>query len=253
MVASFIEGTGYGLLNDVLGAFRSDDGSALPNRYEIEIAPPSGVGGSGSGPKGRNSLANVFSSFLPSGINPFGGGSSAGGLRNIVLKAEQVTLPGRNLETADDPNVYGPIRRVVNGVNFAEDIQITFQCSTGLEERKFFENWQTTCYDTDSWNLNYYNEYCGTLSIFLLDKNNTKRYGLKCWEVYPKTVGGAELNYQPAGDILKIAVGFQFRYWEAIDKERLGGKSSVFENMANTVINSAERNLMRNVPKVFKL
>ena len=32
MVASFLESTGYGLLNDVLGAFRSDDGHALPNR-----------------------------------------------------------------------------------------------------------------------------------------------------------------------------------------------------------------------------
>ena len=253
MVASFLESTGYGLLNDVLGAFRSDDGHALPTRYEIEIGPPLGGVPGGSTGSGRNSLSNVFSSFLPSGINPFGGGSSPGGLRNIVLKAETVTLPGRNLETADDPNVYGPIRRVVNGVNFAEDISITFQCSSELEERKFFENWQTTCYNTDTWNLNYYNEYCGTLSIFLLDKNGTKRYGLKCWEVFPKTVGGTDLNYAPATDILKLGVSFQFRYWEAIDNERLGGKSSVFENMANTVVNAAERTIMRNVPKVFKL
>ena len=251
MVASFIESTGFGLLNDVLGAFRSDEGHALPSKSAIEIAPPAGRG-AGGGNKGRNSLANVFSSFLPSGISPFGG-NSAGGARSVALKAESVQLPGRNLETIDDPNVYGPIRQPVNGVNFAEDIQIIFQCSNELQERKFFENWQTTAYNTDTWNVNYYNEYCGTLSIFLLDKNNTKRYGLKCWECFPKTIGGADLNATPAQDILKITVGFNFRYWEAIDKERLGGKSSVFENMANTVINHAERNIMRNVPKVFKL
>ena len=91
------------------------------------------------------------------------------------------------------------------------------------------------------------------MSIFLLDKNNTKRYGLKCWEVFPKTVGGSELTGAPAGDILKCTVGFNFRYWEAIDNERLGGKSSIFDNMANTVINAAEKSIMRNIPKVFKL
>ena len=251
MASSFAESVGFGLLNDVLGAFRSDDGYAFPNRYSIEISPP--TGNLGGGNTGRNSLANVFQSFMPSGINPFGAGSSTGSLQDIQLRAESVTLPGRNLETIDDPNVYGPIRQPVNGVNFAEDITVSFQCSTELAERKFFENWQTTCYNTDTWNINYYNEYVGTMSIFLLDKNNTKRYGLKCWEVFPKTVGGAELTGAPAGDILKCTIGFNFRYWEAIDNERLGGKSSVFDNMANTVINAAERSIMRNIPKVFKL
>ena len=39
MLSSF-EGLGYGLLNDVLGIFRSEDGYAQPNRYEIEIGLP---------------------------------------------------------------------------------------------------------------------------------------------------------------------------------------------------------------------
>ena len=56
MVASFLESTGYGLLNDVLGAFRSDDGHALPNRYEIEIGPPLGGVPGGSTGSGRSFL-----------------------------------------------------------------------------------------------------------------------------------------------------------------------------------------------------
>ena len=91
MASSFVESVGFGLLNDVLGAFRSDDGYAFPNRYSIEISPP--TGNLGGGNTGRNSLANVFQSFMPSGINPFGAGSGTGSLQDIQLRAESVTLP----------------------------------------------------------------------------------------------------------------------------------------------------------------
>ena len=78
-------------------------------------------------------------------------------------------MPGKNIETSDDINIYGPVRRVASGVNFAEEINIQFQASSGLEERKFFENWQNSIYDENTWNMNYYNDYIGTLSIFILD------------------------------------------------------------------------------------
>ena len=37
------EGLGYGLLNDALGFLRSDEGFALPSRYEIEIGQPTSL------------------------------------------------------------------------------------------------------------------------------------------------------------------------------------------------------------------
>ena len=42
-MASF-EGLGYGLMNDALGFLRSDEGYALPSRYEIEIGQPKPMG-----------------------------------------------------------------------------------------------------------------------------------------------------------------------------------------------------------------
>ena len=39
-MANFIEGTAFGVLNDVLSAFRSNEGYALPSRYEVLIYPP---------------------------------------------------------------------------------------------------------------------------------------------------------------------------------------------------------------------
>ena len=39
-IAQFLEGTAFGVLNDVLSAFRSNEGYALPSRYEIVINAP---------------------------------------------------------------------------------------------------------------------------------------------------------------------------------------------------------------------
>jgi hypothetical protein len=242
-MASTFEGLTYGLLNDVLAAFRSDDGTyTTTNRYEIVIGmpKPNSTGGGG--------LMKIFQPFLRSGLTGYVEGAS--GLRGLQLRAESVQLPGRNLSTSDDPNIYGPIRTVADGVSFAEDINVTFQCSTELWERKFFEYWQEHCFDKESWNMKYYNDYVGSLSIFLLDKQDKRRFGLKCMECYPKTLVGMDLNYAPATDIAKLTVGFVFRYWEALDINDKG--TSLLGRMANTIIDHAERNIMRNVPGVIQ-
>ena len=39
-LGGLIEGTAYGVLNEILAEFHSDDGFALPSRYEVVILPP---------------------------------------------------------------------------------------------------------------------------------------------------------------------------------------------------------------------
>ena len=68
-------------------------------------------------------------------------------------------------------------------------------------------------------------------------------------EAYPKTLVGLYLNYAPASDIAKVTVGFVFRYWEALALE--DKPNNLLGNLANTVLDHAERNLMKNVPSVL--
>ena len=103
MLSSF-EGLGYGLLNDVLGVLRSEDGYATPNRYEIEIGIPNLISSSTSSAPNTNSLTSAFASLLPSGLSALAGGGKGGGLRNIQLRAAQITLPGKNIETQEQQN-----------------------------------------------------------------------------------------------------------------------------------------------------
>ena len=189
--ASFIDGapSGRNDINTIMSAFRSDKGYAVPNRFEVSIFPPF-----------KSGLANQSAA--------------------VQMRCEDVTLPGRNLNSKTDTLTYGPTREIVDGVTYAEDITLTFQASSGLEERVFFETWQETAFNSTTWDVGYYDDYKGTIEIYLLDKQNKKRYGLKLMEAFPKTIGPIPLSQSANNQIIKNTVTFSFRYWETADTNR---------------------------------
>ena len=230
-LGNFIEGTAFGVLNDILAGFRSNDGYAQPNRYEVLIIPPAKIGG------GKQQ-------------NIFGGMERQSDLRKISLRAQNVTLPGRNLATAQDSNVYGPNREIVEGVTYADDISMSFQASSGLDERVFFENWQRLAFNEKTWNIGYYKDYTSHIEMYVLDKQDQRRYGIKLWEVFPKTIGANELAYDANDQIMLIPISFTFRYWTSLDQNQ-NSDINIFDRVFETVVNSAEREISRNIPKVL--
>ena len=231
-IAQFLEGTAFGVLNDVLSAFRSNEGYALPSRYEIVINAPAKIGG--------GNQENIF-------LNKERGSDS----RTISLRAESVILPGRTLTTSTDSNIYGPDREIVEGVTFADEISIDFQASSGLNERVFFENWQRQAFDEKTFNIGYYRNYIGSMEVYLLDQQDRRRYGLRMEEVFPKTITASNLNYQAAAEILKTNVQFTFRKWTNLDANQTS--TDVTGRIFNTVIRGVERNISRNVPRLLNL
>jgi len=233
VLPKFLEGGAYGVLNDILSGYHEEDGYAVPNRFEVLIHGPQKRGGGG--------ITNVYS-----------GQEKAGGiqkLRKICLRCEAVSLPGRNVSTMTDSNIYGPTREVVVGVTYAEDVTLTFQSSSGLDERKYFEQWQENMLNPDTWNIGYYNNYVGAVEIYLLDKLDQRRYGLKLWEAFPKTINATTLGAGTMNEIIKVDIGFSFRYWTNLDTSQ-GQSPDLMEKITKTVVNTVERNLSRNIPKI---
>ena len=229
-VPNFIEGTAYAVLNDILSSYHNNNGYAQPNKFDVVITPPAKVGGGGN--------ENVFS-----------GMDRKSDIRDISMRCESVQLPGRNLSTSADSNIYGPTRDIVEGVTYAEDLTMVFQASSGLDERVFFENWQRQAFDEKTWNIGYYNDYIGTIDTYLLDKQNQRRYGLRIHEAFPKTITATDLNYGTNNEIIKISVSFSFRYWTPLNINQQG--PNIFNKILETVVNSAERNLIRNQPRIL--
>jgi len=230
-IPKFLEAGAFGVINDILAGFHDDNGYAQPNRYEVLIFPPAKLGG--------GNQSNIFSGL-----------ERQSDTRSISLRAQSLNMPGRNLATTDDSNVYGPKREVVEGVNYAEEISIDFQASSQLSERVFFENWQRQAFNEKTWNIGYYNDYVGEIQIFVLDKQDKRRYGIKLWEVFPKTIGANQLAYDANDTLMLTNVSFSFRYWTSLDQNQNPG-TNIFDRITETVISTAERNISRNIPRIL--
>ena len=215
-LARFLEGTAFGVLNDILSTFHSEDGYAVPNRFEVLITRPKG---------------------------------SASENRQVSMRCESVNLPGRNLATMDDTNIYGPTREIVTGVTYADEINMTFQASSNLEERVFFEEWQALAFDERSWNVKYYNDYISTVDIYVLDRQDNRRFGIKLHEAFPKTIGPTELNQGTNNELIKLPITFSFRYWTTLDKDRQ--RPNLSEKIFDTITTGMERQISSNLPKVL--
>ena len=147
-LGTFADALGFGLLNDVLASFNAQNAYGRPNLYEVQI-------------------------HSPRGASPAMGGHN---VREISLRAESLQMPGRSLQTqiASAGAVTGPQREYVTEPLFADEISMTFQSTAGLDERKFFEQWQQLSYNVTTFDAGYYKDYVGTLDMYLLNQNNQK-------------------------------------------------------------------------------
>ena len=232
-----LEGTAYGVINEVLSGFHSDDGYARANRYEVMLNAPTGEKGTTP-----TNLQNIFSKVM-------GQAKGDGTVRKTGLRCESISFPGRNLDTTPDTNIYGPTREIVNGFSFAE-ITGTFVCSSDMREKLFFETWQRLAFNPQTWSLGYYDDYVGSIDIHQLDEQDNKRYGVQLVECFPKTIAEQSLGYGQNDTLHRINVTFSYGYWKNLTDEADLPKS-LQERITEVLVDSVERNVRAQIPKVL--
>ena len=233
VVPQFLEGAAYGVLNDVISSFNSNEGYAQPNKYEVMIFPPTPPP-----TRGENYSTGKISLI------------TSDEKRKISMRCESVTLPGRNLSSTPDANVHGPVREVVNNVNYADSVAMTFQASSDLKERVLFEKWQYAAFNPRTWNVGYYNDYVGSVFIYLLDKQDQRRYGLKLWEAFPKSIAPTELSYISNNELIKLSIAMNFRYWTTLDITQ--DTPSLSDRIGQTITNVVVRNITKALPATLR-
>ena len=222
-----LEGTAYAVLNELLSGYHGTGGFSRPSRYEVLIIPPRG-----------------------SNNNPTSGDiSNNKTIRETSLACESISFPGRNIDTTTDTNIYGPTREIASGFSYAE-VSATFRCSSDMKEKLYFETWQKQSFNTQTWSMQYYEDYIGAVQIFQLDENNNRKYGVELVEAFPKTIGAMTLDYSNGNEINKLPVTFSYRWWKNLNDEA-DLPVSVQDAIAGLLQNSIERNLLANIPKVI--
>ena len=240
-LGKMVEGPSYAVLNEILGEYRTNEGFSRPSRYEILLLPPTGVRGTASN---GGDVTNIFSKVMGEALGN-------GTVRSTSLRCETISFPGRNLDTTPDTNIYGPTREIVDGYSYAP-ISGTFQCSSDMREKTYFETWQRIAYNPQTWSMGYYHDYVGTVQIYQLDENNKRRYGVELVEAFPKTIAEQALSYDSTNQIHKVTVSFSYRYWKNLTDEADLPKP-LQDRIANILVNTVERRLLSNLPKVFNI
>ena len=231
-LGSLVESAAYAALDEIFAEFRSDDGFARPTRYEVFFFPPV-----------SRSQTNIFAQVMGQTV-------ADQTARKTALRCESFEFPGRNLDSAPDTNIYGPEREIVQGYSYG-DVTATFQCSSDMKEKRFFETWQRLAYNPQTWSMQYYNDYTGSIKIFQLDETDRQRYGVELVECFPKTIAAQPIAYAAVNEIQKVSVTFAYRYWkDLVDEADL--PKPLTQRVAEAVLNTVESNIVSQIPKVLR-
>ena len=235
--SNVLGGAVFGGLNAFLQHNASRDGYAKQNRYEVIILLPSGVTGGGDG-MGTSAKAGYVTSNLH--------GETA---RRISFRCESISIPARSLRTQTNNNQYGPIHQIAQGQTYAP-VEASFYCGSDLAERYFFEEWQKITYNPDTYDINYYKEYIGSIEIYQLNEQDERTYGCKLEECFPVTIGALPYGHSNSNQIQKISVEFAYRYWRNIATEPQ--KANLDSTLQDIIKNSILRNVQSRLPQVIR-
>ena len=210
-----------------IGRFISEinkgEGVARANRFLIRLFPPRDTFERKVGTDKDVVLVDKDSLLNESGMK-----------NNVELMCTQAKLPHRDVLTQNYVT-YGPGRKMPYAYAYGSNIECTFMGDKFLRQRAFFETWQRRIYNLATHNLNYYDDYVGTMEIYQLgqyretdkespDDNYRMTYGVRLHEVYPETIG--EIQYQSLTDDvipMDIPITFAFRTWENITLDSING------------------------------
>lgn len=136
-------------------------------------------------------------------------------------------------ETELDTQVYKPGYQIKmsRGQKPFEDLELTFQLSTDLNEKRFFDTWFSMVVDPFSLEQNYYDEYAkgNYITVFALprsfagtivDENTLTKdgfpiYWAKYYDCFPTKVGNLDYSWGEQ-EAAELTVSFSYKYMRTI-------------------------------------
>ena len=203
---------GAGTIQRFLSQVNEGEGFARTNRFIVRINPPA-----------RKDLVGDFD----------GGGNndlqSLTTLENVDMMCNKVTLPNRDVNT--QPHImYGPKREMPYAYSFSSQVELTFYGDKFLRQRMFFENWQKKIFDVETHNLDYYDNYVGSMDIMQLGQFDSKQdddarvtYAVRLFEVYPQTIGSYDMDFATDNTLVNVPITLNFRTWANLTIDQING------------------------------
>lgn len=154
------------------------DGLARSNRFEVLIIPP---------------------------VSAFGG--SVDKARDLNIFCEQVSFPGRQMQTFETNYVRQQIKVAQSFIN--EDVSITFNLTNDMFVKDIFDRWTNLIIDRDTYKKNYDSEYKRDMYLYQNDHENRHVFEVELRNAFPISVQAMEAG-NSAEDIQQVTIEFTY-------------------------------------------
>ena len=99
-----------------------------------------------------------------------------------------------------------------------EPIDITFLGTNDWTARAFWNDWIDHIQSVDSYNMNYYKDFIGTVKISVYDETAEQagrpKHQVTLHEAWPKTIGAIELGWE-SEELVDFDVDISYNWWTA--------------------------------------
>ena len=206
-------------INRFIAEINQGEGLARPNRFMVMFHLPQRV---------LTEAELIASEFGGSSLGTNNDLESLTMAKTMSMMCNKVTMPNRDVNTKEHL-MYGPAREMPYAYSFSRNIELNFYGDKFLRQRQFFENWQKKIFNYQTHNMNYYDDYIGSVDIFQLgqfeSENDRDRvtYAVRLYEVYPQTIGSIDYTYASENEIANVPVTLNFRTWTNLTIDQIDG------------------------------
>ena len=109
-------------------------------------------------------------------------------------------------------------------------------------------------YNSDTFNINYYKEYVGSVDIFQLNEQDERTYGVRLEEAFPKSINEISYGHANNNAINKLTVSFSYRKFRNLGTEEVNGgeQKSLEAKLSEQLGNTLRANLQLRLPNVLR-
>ena len=136
------------------------------------------------------------------------------------LMVENVDLAGRNVNSAINIE-YGVRREVAYNAPAYDPLNITFLCSQDMSEKRKLEEWNNHIVKVNrGFDVEYYDNYTGSITVDVLDKNLKSTYYVEYLEAYPKVINSIPFNHTTTNQTVRVTASFVYSYYLTAETKR---------------------------------
>lgn len=154
-------------------------------------------------------ISKIRTTGLPLG-NRFEVNISGAGNEDVMMLASSCSLPGLTHMTTEQ-RIFGEIMEIPYGIVYPP-VTLNFIIDNDMSAKQYFDEWAQLIFNKTTRRSGYYRDYIRTVTLSLLNKNETPIYTVTLMNAFIKDMQEIQLSSE-SRDILQLPITLSYKYW----------------------------------------